>query len=98
MCTVIAKERSSRVSVLVGIPCCLSVEDVKPWLPKVTRENGWTELFVEEIRVGSRTWLSWLEGDAWEKAASTVKVQSKCRGKPVDYYDVSDRYQSFPEN
>lgn len=77
---------------LVGIPCCLSVEDVGFWIPKVTRKNGWAELFVGEICACSETWFSWLEGAAWEKAASTVGVQAKCRGKPVDYYDVSDRY------
>lgn len=62
MCTVIAKERSSRVSVLVGIPCCVSVEDVGLWIPKVTRENGWAELLWERSAHAQKPgFLGWKE-------------------------------------
>jgi hypothetical protein len=37
MCTVIAKESASRMTVLTGIPCCLSVEHVAKSVPKVTQ-------------------------------------------------------------
>ena len=37
----IAKESQNRVIVLTGIRCCLTVEHVEPYIPKVSRDNAW---------------------------------------------------------
>jgi hypothetical protein len=93
MCTVIAKETASRVTVLTGIPCCLQVENVTPAIPNVTRENGWFELFEGEIRTDVPHWASWLADEAKLKVLKDRPV--KCRGKWVRFVDAGDRLQSL---
>jgi hypothetical protein len=94
MCTVIAKESASRVTVLTGIPCCLSVEHVAESVAKVTRENGWFELNELEFGVEVPNWASWLEGETKTKAIEDLPM--KCRGKRVRFVDVGNRYQKKP--
>ena len=90
MCTVIAKEGLDRVAVLSGLPCCLSVEEVTPSIPKVTRENGWFEMFVGEVCVEIPPWVGWLEGEAKRKAMQSLP--ETCFGKRVFFQDVSEKY------
>lgn len=92
MCTVIAKESASRLVVLTGIPCCLSVEDVTCAVPKVTRANGWFELFIGELQEEIPSWAKWLEHDAKRKALKD-KPQAH-RGKRIWFYDISERYDA----
>jgi hypothetical protein len=90
MCTVIAKETKTRVVVLSGLPCCLSVADVAASIPKVTEANGWFELFDGEISVDVPGWAAWLESDAKMKAMSGRRPI--CRGKRVFFFDVSGQW------
>lgn len=92
MCTLIAKESATRLVVLEGLPCCLSVEDVTPAIPKVRRENGWFELFVGAIGRAVPAWAAWLEGESKEKAIHDQVP--RCRGKAVRFFDVSKRWQA----
>jgi len=92
MCTVIAKESQSRVIVLTGIPCCTDVDVVGKQIPKVTRENGWFELYVGEVCREVPEWAYWLGADAQAKVMS--HIPETCRGKRVWFYDVSDRWKS----
>ena len=92
MCTIIAKEAKNRMTVLVGIPCCLSVEEVASSISKVTRENGWNEFFVGDICEDTPQWVSWLDGEAKQKAMASLLPRR--RGKRIYFVDVSDRYQS----
>lgn len=94
MCTVIAKESATRVCVVTGIPCCVSVEEVQAYIPKVCRENGWFELFVGDLETEVPHWASCLEGEGKRKALAGRPA--KCRGKRVWFYDVSDRYPPQP--
>jgi hypothetical protein len=43
MCTMIQKRRGDQWLVLIGIPCCLSVEAVQAVAPNISRANGWEE-------------------------------------------------------
>ena len=89
MCTVLAKESQSRVIVLTGVRCCLSVEQVEPYIPKVSRENGWFELYNGEICIDIPTWATWLPGNDRDKA--TQNIPDTYNGKRVWYFNVSDR-------
>lgn len=90
MCTVIAKESKSRVVVLSGLPCCLSVAEVASSIPKVNEANGWVELYEGEISVDVPDWASWLNSDAKVKALADRRP--KCRGKRVFFFDVSGQW------
>ncbi|MES2569846.1 MAG: hypothetical protein V4710_07290 [Verrucomicrobiota bacterium] len=92
MCTVIVKESASRVIVLTGIPCCVSVEDVSRAVPKVTRVNGWFELFVGELGEKMPKWTDWLEQDAKRKALKNAPVTYN--GKKVWFYNIRERYDA----
>ena len=92
MCTVIAKETEGRLTVLTGLRCCLAVEDIQPYIPKVSRENGWFELYVGEIGVDVPAWATWLPSDAREKA--TADLPETYKGKRVWFFDVGDRIPS----
>ncbi|MFT5498549.1 MAG: hypothetical protein ACI9TH_003964, partial [Kiritimatiellia bacterium] len=59
-------------------------------VPKVTRENGWFELFVGDVCVDIPTWAAGLEGDAKSKAIASMP--ESCRGKRVFFHDISDRF------
>ena len=91
MCTLIAKEGANRVTVLTGLPCCLSVEQVTPSIPKVTRENGWSEMYVGEVCVEVPKWAHWLAEASQQKAVESIP--DTCRGKRVFFQDVSDKFQ-----
>lgn len=90
MCTVIAKETKSRVVVLSGVPCCLTVADITSSIPKVNEANGWFELYEGEIAVDVPDWASWLMNDAKMKALADRRP--KCRGKRVFFFDVSGQW------
>ena len=90
MCTVIAKESATRVVVLTGLPCCLSVAEVSASVPKVTEANGWFELFEGEIVADVPKWAAWLESAAKMKAVA--KRRPECSGKRVFFFDVSARW------
>ncbi len=94
MCTVIAKESARRVAILTGLPCCLAVEEVAAAIPKVSRENGWFELFDGEIETQTPGWASWLEGESKMKALKGLPTT--CRGKKVWFFDVGERYAALP--
>jgi hypothetical protein len=91
MCTVIAKESATRVVVLSGLPCCLSVAEVTPSIPKVAEINGWFELFTGEITPDVPNWAAWLESDAKMKIMAERGLV--CRGKRVFFFDVSTRWK-----
>jgi hypothetical protein len=95
MCTVIAKESASRVVVLTGIPCCVSVEDVSSAVPKVARANGWFELFVGELEEVPQ-WARWLDCNAKQKALENAPVT--LQGKRVWFYDIRERYDAVFRN
>ena len=92
MCTAIAKETSSRLVVLSGIPCCLSVEEVAAAIPKVTRENGWSEIFVGDLLPGIPQWASWLPSGEQHKVLA--EQPPRVRGKRIFWYDVSEQYKA----
>lgn len=43
MCTCIAKRTSTKLVMLTGLPCCLSVEEVQEHYPSISRDRGWQE-------------------------------------------------------
>ena len=47
MCTCIAKVTSTKFTVLTGLPCCLSVEEVEEHYPSISRARGWREVPIE---------------------------------------------------
>ena len=89
MCTVIAKESQTRVIVLKGLQCCLSVEEIEEYIPKVSRANGWFELYVGHLCAKTPKWATWLPAQALDRVMETIPHTHN--GKPIWYYDVSDR-------
>ncbi len=89
MCTVLAKESQTRVIVLTGVRCCLTVEHVEPYIPKVSRENGWFEVYVGDIGQDLPAWTGWLSAQARHEVVS--KIPDTYHGKRVYYFDVHDR-------
>jgi hypothetical protein len=69
----------------------VSVDDVSCVVPKLTRANGWFELFVGDLEEVP-AWAQWLDQDARRKALKDAPVI--CQGKRVWFYDIRDRYDA----
>jgi hypothetical protein len=59
MCTLVGKLTHSKLIVIGGTPCCLQVEEIQAINPKISRDNGWEEIHVDEIVADLPAWTHW---------------------------------------
>lgn len=60
MCTLIGKRAEKKLAIIVNTPCCLCVEAIQDINPKFSRENGWEEIYIDEIRGDLPDWTHWI--------------------------------------
>lgn len=91
MCTLVGKETDDHIIILNGFGCCKSVEDIEEIHPKISRENGWEEIFVGELHVTHMLpqWAGWLTSE--EKSRLPEELSKKAEGfKAVIYYSFDE--------
>ncbi|MGV3524794.1 MAG: hypothetical protein ACO1RX_11230 [Candidatus Sericytochromatia bacterium] len=89
MCTWIAKETDEHLTVLRGPTCCLPVEALEAIHPKISRANGWNEIYVGRFDTVLPPWTGWLTSEQKQYLPAELRARTE-DGKKLIFLDIED--------